>query len=159
MERRESQLDPTLYEPIDGREALIRIANGLEIFNSRGTRYFFDKNGIFSEQKRGEPYADFGKLPVSIVLGRTWYIKRPFVIREQLLKHPDKWVGKFRHYRGYWYAVKFDSETMRTVKAGILTDTVNALATTVATYNIGEGDLDHCIPLNYARPSREVNAE
>lgn len=158
MERQESQLDSTLYQPIDGREALRRIADGLEFFNARGTRYFFDENGIFSEQKKDEPYADFGKLPVSVVLGRTWYIKRPFVIREQLLKCPDKYVGKFKKH-GDWHAVKFDSETMRVVKAGILTDTVNALATTVATYNVGEGDLDHCVPLNYARPSREVNAE
>lgn len=158
MERRESQLDPTLYEPIDGREALIRIANGLEIFNSRGTRYFFDKNGIFSEQKVGKPYADFGQLPVSVALDATWYIRRVFNVREQLLKHPDKWIGKFKRHSD-WRAVKFDSETMRVVNAIILTDTVNALATTVTTYNMLQDDLDKCIPLNYVRPSREVNAE
>lgn len=158
MERQEPQLDPALYEPIDGREALRRIAEGLEFFNARGTRYFFDENGIFSEQKKDEPYADFGKLPVSFVLDRTWYIKRPFVIREQLLKCPDKYVGKFKKH-GDWHAVKFDSETMRVVNAIILTDTVNALATTVTPYNMLQDDLDKCIPLNYVRPSREVNAE
>lgn len=159
MERQETQLDPALYEPIDGREALIRIANGLEIFNSRGTRYFFDENGIFSEQKVGKPYADFGQLPVSVALDATWYIRRAFNVREQLVRQPNQWVGKFKRLGG-WYVVKFDTESMRVVRARLTSDTVTGIGTYPSVYDdVRTEDLNHCIPLNYARPSREVNAE
>lgn len=159
MEKREPQLDPKIYEPIDGREALLRIAKGLEIFNSFGTRYFFDENGIFSEQKVGKPYADFGQLPVSVVLGGTWYIRRAFNVREQLMKRPNEWVGKFKRLGG-WYVVRFDTESMRVVRARLSSDTTVGIGTHPKRYDdVRAEDLNECVPLEYVRPSKEVNAE
>lgn len=159
MERREPQLDPKIYEPIDGREALLRIANGLEIFNSLGTRYFFDENDIFSEQKVGKPYADFGQLPVSVVLGGTWYIRRAFNVREQLVRRPNEWVGKFKRLGG-WYVVRFDTESMRVVRSRLSSDTAVGIGTYPKRYDdVRAEDLNDCVPLEYARPSKEVNAK
>ena len=159
MERQEPLLDPTLYEPIDGREVLRRIADGLEFFSARETRYFFDENGIFSEQKVGKPYADFGQLPVSVVLGGTWYIRRAFNVREQLVRRPNEWVGKFKRHGG-WYVVRFDTESMRVVRARLSSDTAVGIGTYPKRYgDVRAEDLNDCIPLNYVRPSREVNTK
>lgn len=119
--KEETKMDLKRYEKIDGREALERLANGLEIYGFSGLKYQVDF--LISDYKlwSGEKECGNGEdtptpLTLTEILKETWYVKKPFDVRAEMLARPDEWVGAFRDSKNVWHKIGLDSKYMVAVE-------------------------------------------
>lgn len=146
------KIDLTRFEEISGREALRRLSDGLSVFEVNGDEFSFDfeTNETVWVTKDGRKYVGNGNAhPITLeaVTGGSWYIKKPFDVRQAMRDKPDEWVGAFKTKNDVWYVVGFDSKYFNAVLRNIKdSGSVNAENVCVGFPNSDE--LDRCIPLD-----------
>lgn len=108
-------IDLSKFEKIDGRIALKRLADGKEFYNSKGMKYTLHDNGElyeFTYFKGGYSYQR-SYTPLTLFTENEWYIKKPFNVRETLIKDPNKWVAAYLGQEcPHWFKVGFDLQSM-----------------------------------------------
>ena len=102
------------YEKIDGREALKRLADGEEIFSKSGSSYFLrdESNHLWLRTTNSMGYAG---ISVCEMLTDSWYIPKPFDVRQAMLDRPNEWVGAYKSGMGFWFKIGFDTDSMNAV--------------------------------------------
>lgn len=109
-------MDETKYEKIEGGflEALTLMKKGETVYDHHFQEYvlsefnrllFVDPKGVF-RQTLGR----FNELSC-----RSWYIKKPFDVRQAMRDKPDEWVAAYKNFEGKWFKIGFDSESMNAV--------------------------------------------
>lgn len=103
------------YEKIDGREALKLLLDGKTVLNSFNETHLLDGDRLVFIRKSGayETVNDGLKQ----ILETTWYVPKPFDVRQAMIDRPNEWVGAFE-FNGSWYKVGFDSNYMVAVETG-----------------------------------------
>lgn len=93
------------FEKIDGREALKRLADGETILDGSNRRYLLNWMNLVVRRESGayETVNDGLKQ----ILEKTWYVPKPFDVRQAMRDRPNEWVGAFEA-KGDWYKVGFD---------------------------------------------------
>lgn len=144
-------MDMKRFTEIGGREALERLTNGLDIYNNVGVKIKIDFEKLDYTWQTSDNMVYFGEevnRPITLVdlLKETWYVKKPFDVRKEMLERPDSWVGAFRGADGRWHKVGFDTEFMTAVETPFVsTVKVNFDQASVAASNYEE--LEKCIPI------------
>ncbi|TCI26696.1 hypothetical protein EVJ32_04800 [Exiguobacterium sp. SH5S4] len=103
-------MDLSKFEKIDGREALRRLVEGLEIFTNKGTELRL--NFKHSQVVNGNSEIVSLYYPVNVILSGDWYIPKPFDVRQAMRDKPDEWVGAFENGQDNWIQVGFDAISM-----------------------------------------------
>lgn len=70
--------------------------------------YKFDKEGVLIVYYAGK--FNHSKLSFNRLNDRTWYIKKPFDVRQAMLDRPNEWVGAFLRNDGEWMLIGFDTQ-------------------------------------------------
>ena len=105
-------MDLSRYDEIDGREAANRLINGLDVYSRIGNKYYVEDKRVWMESGSN---AGVVSLTVSDTLRSTWYVKKPFDVRSEMLARPNEWVGAYKD-DGEWHKVGFSTLEMRAVE-------------------------------------------
>lgn len=137
------------YEKIDGGfvEAITLMRQGKKVAASNKREYVIRGNEKIYYLNRKLPiesvnsYNDFVNL--------TWYIPKPFDVRQAMLDRPNEWVGVVEDSTGCWYKVGFDTENFVPVGAPIEFDGVPKFPKFHGSEceRATKGMLDACIPI------------
>lgn len=103
-------MDMKRYEKIDGHEALRMLLQDKHVFNTDGMKTYIQNSKLvrdFTGMK-----AMHSELTVEEFLERTWYVKKPFDVRAEMLARPNEWVGAFEDAHGCWHKAGFSIELM-----------------------------------------------
>ena len=131
------------FEKIDGREALKRLVEGEEVFTGKGSKMRLDLENHQMVNGYGGVMSFY---PVNAILAGTWYIPKPFDVRQAMLERPNEWVGAYTNFEDEWFKVGFDTKRMRPVRSFMNSEAkVNLQDTRV--FVIELADLDLCIPI------------
>lgn len=136
-------MDMNRYEKIDGREALKRLADGEEIFSKAGSSYFLrdESNHLWMRTANSMGYAG---VSVCEMLTDSWYIPKPFDVRQAMLERPNEWVGAVSEASGKFYKVGFDTDYFLPVIAPF-DDTNDPMF--IRYERATKAALDNCIPI------------
>lgn len=118
-------MDLKRYTEIGGREALERLSNGLDIFNKYEVqiKIDFEQSDYLWQSPDGEIHSgseDTEPLNFNELLTGTWYVKKPFDVRAEMLARPNEWVAAFEGDDGKWHKVGFDTKYMRGIETPFL---------------------------------------
>lgn len=107
-------MDMKRFTEITWQEAVVKWSNGEHVFSWSGHTYYMKDETLHfflgSESNGGESTAFFN----DITRG-TWYVKKPFDVRAEMLARPNEWVGAFR-VDDSWHKVGFDKKSMIAVE-------------------------------------------
>lgn len=136
-------MDLKRYSEINGREALERLSNGFEIYSKAGGKYQVDFSILDYTLSRQDGILVKGEdiaIPFTLteILKETWYVKKPFDVRAEMLARPSEWVGAYK-WKDRWFKVRFNAEQMRAEESNLSKETVIAW--------VWSGGLDICIPI------------
>ncbi|WP_214771376.1 hypothetical protein [Exiguobacterium sp. s133] len=109
-------MDLARYDEIDGREALDRLTGGLYIYNSAGVKIQIDFGQLDYTYETSDSMVYYGEEdvnPITLVdvLKGTWYVKKPFDVRAEMLARPDEWVGAYED-EGVWWRLGLNLHNM-----------------------------------------------
>lgn len=135
-------MDMKRFTEIEGREAANRLIDGLDVYSSSGNRYYIEDKKVWMENGN---MAGVVLLSISDTLKETWYVKKPFDVRAEMLARPNEWVGAFKNDTEDWIRVGFDSNVMSVVITLYFKQKVgpDARYCTVANSSV----LEKCIPI------------
>lgn len=131
-------MNTELYEKVDGKTALVKLLEGERIYDNANAYWFVEGDAVKCNDSC-ETYES--TIPVRSFLSKTntWYVKKPFDVRAEMLARPNEWVGAYKDEQGNWCKVKFNSKAMTAQ------DTVMTFKATV--FRTEESELDLCIPI------------
>jgi len=134
-------MDLKRFDEISGREAANRLIDGLDVYSSGGNRYYIEDQKVWMES--GNLAGTIG-LTISETLRTSWYVKKPFDVRAEMLARPNEWVGAYHDHSSKWIQVGFDAVNMRTKKSYYgYTGSVEGASTESPTAY----ELETCIPI------------
>ncbi len=136
-------MDMSRFTEIDGREVFNRLLDGLEVYSTLGNKFYMKDNKLWMDTKTSSGMVH---LTINETISRTWYVKKPFDVRKEMLERPNEWVGAFKDPNDRWHKVGFDNKYMQSVETPFAsTVSVNLRQGSVSTTTCEE--LDKCIPL------------
>lgn len=141
-------MDLKRYEVVAPREAMKKLLDGERVcfVNDWGnvTTYYLNvEDRLYGETEEGDVFGV--ETSIDEILERdTWYVKKPFDVRAEMLARPDEWVGAFKNDRGKWYKVGLSTIDMTATETRFFkednTPEDSALRCT-------EDELNQCIPI------------
>ena len=130
------------FQKIDGREALKRLVEGEEIYTDKGSKMRLD----FENHQIVNGYGGAISLcPLQSILTRTWYVPKPFDVRQAMLERPNEWVGAFEVAEN-WYKVGFDTTFMQMACASISSE-ISVDLSEDRVFEVQLSNLINCIPI------------
>lgn len=131
-------MDLARYDGIDGREAAKRLLDDLDIFSKYGNRFYMKEKEVWLETKTS---TGITHLTINEILSRTWYVKKPFDVRAEMLARPNEWVGAYKD-DGEWHKVGFSTLEMSAVETIVWDKTFETFHSPLL-YD----DITKCIPI------------
>ena len=131
------------YEKIDGREALKLLLDGKTVLNSFNETHLLDGARLVFIRKSGayETVNDGLKQ----ILETTWYIPKPFDVRQAMLERPNEWVAAFEVAEN-WYKIGFDTTFMQMACASISSE-ISVDLSEDRVFEVQLSNLINCIPI------------
>lgn len=102
-------MDLARYDEIDGREAANRLIDGLDVYSRIGNKYYVEDKRVWMESGSN---AGVVSLTVSDTLRSTWFVKKPFDVRAEMLERPNEWVAAYQD-KNQWMMVGMFTGDMR----------------------------------------------
>ncbi len=104
-------MDLKRYEKIDGKQALIKLLEGEKVYSVTGD-HWFKQDGTILCNLHGKVYNSTISVNHFVEVENTWYVKKPFDVRAEMLARPNEWVGAYK-YKNQWMMVGLFKGDMR----------------------------------------------
>lgn len=139
-------MDAKRFTEITGLEALKKLIQDETVFDVAGHKYYI-KNSKLVRDYGGIEALDSG-LTIEEVLNGTWYIKKPFDVRAEMLARPNEWVGAFKNTDRKWMMIGFDTNHFNvSIRYLSLSGYYLPNDGSNGGYGVAKNTLDKCIPI------------
>lgn len=112
-------MDKSRFTEVKGIEALKILIDGGELTNGGGVVYRLSEElGLHYSHTCDGGWSISSYTLTEVVAERTWYVPKPFDIRDAALEKPNEWVGAYYEQQSrVLYKVGFDKELMQLIEA------------------------------------------
>lgn len=140
-------MDLKRYEKIDGKQALIKLLEGEKVYSVTGD-HWFKQDGTILCNLQGKVYNSTISVNHFVEVENTWYVKKPFDVRAEMLARPNEWVGAFKNSNEEWMLIGFDENKFGvSVRFFELPTCYSPNDGSSGGYGVTEKILDNCIPI------------
>lgn len=137
------------YNKIKGKTVLGRLHAGEFVFDSKGLKYFLNKENNFKLFVTNGIDLEECDRKFNELLEKDWFIPKPFDARKEMLKKPNQWIAKILDPEtNTWNYIGFSNKKMHAAKTDDLLEKFDEIIEGKEVSVPTDEQLDNAVPLD-----------